>query len=394
VWNRRQRWRGKGLDVRIACISTSKVPGITANALQLMKACEALVGLGHEVNLWIPDFGGRLAWEQLSEIYGLRLRFPIVRLAVIRPLRRYDFCWRAVRAAEQRRSDLLYVWPLQGAALGAARGVPTLLEMHDRPRGLMGPWLFRRFLKGAGARRLLVTTKALEATLAESYGMAPIQRLSVHAPNGVDLERYQGLPAAVEARRRLDWPDKFTAVYTGHLYPGRGANLMFELALRNPAIEFVWAGGTEKAVREWRGRVSEEGLGNLQVLGFVPNARLPELHAAADVLLMPYGERVHVSGGLEVADFASPMKAFEYMAAGRPILSSDLPAIREILDEGTAVLLPPNAVDDWDRALRDLRSDPERRRQLGLRARERAKEHTWIGRAERALQGLAEREGG
>ncbi len=379
--------------MRIACISTSKIPGITANALQLMKACEALVELDHEVQLWIPDFGGELQWEQLSDVYGLRVRFPIVRLGVILTLRRYDFCWRALRAAERWNCDLLYVWPLQAAALGASREVPTLLEMHDRPRGLMGPWLFRRFLRGAGARRLLVTTKALEAALAESYGEERLQRLSVYAPNGVDLDRYEGVPEPGPARARLGWPDRFTAVYTGHLYSGRGANLMFELAVRNPEMEFVWAGGTEEAVRHWKERVNEEGVGNLKVLGFVPNARLPEIHAAADVLLMPYGERIHVSGGLEASDFASPMKAFEYMAAGRPILSSDLSVIREILDAETSVLLPPHAVDDWDGALRELRDKPDRRRNLGLQARERAKEHTWIARAERALEGLMEHVG-
>ncbi len=374
--------------MRIACVSTSKVPGITANALQLMKACQALRKLGHEVKLWLPDYGDRINPRHMQHVYGLDEPIPIRRVFYVPGLLRYDFCLWAVLGARRWGADLLYTWAPQAAAMGARLGPPTILEMHDEPSGRLGPWLFRTFLHGPQARRMLVTTRALQQRLEAQFDADQVRALSQVAPNGVDLERYAELPEPEAARRQLDLPDHFTAVYTGHLYPGRGAELMFALARALPQVMFLLAGGNPQTVAEWRQRARTDGVGNLKFLGFLPQRDLPAYQAAGDVLLMPYGERVEVSGGGDSSAVASPMKAFEYMAAGRAILSSDLPVLREILDEAWAVLLPPDDVERWQRAIESLRQDEDRRRQLGARAREQAEKHSWVSRARRALAGL------
>jgi glycosyltransferase involved in cell wall biosynthesis len=204
----------------------------------------------------------------------------------------------------------------------------------------------------------------------------------VIAPDGIDLERYEDLPDAAEARRRLDLPDGPTAVYTGHLYAGRGVELILDLAARDESIFFVFAG-----VEHWRGKAG--GRQNVRFLGFIPNADLPLVQAAGDFLLMPYEREIAVSGGGDTAAFASPMKMFEYMAAGRAILSSDLPVLREVLNEENAILLPPGDPSAWQAALDDMKRHPERGARLGDRAREDARRFTWVARARRSLDGLS-----
>ncbi len=206
----------------------------------------------------------------------------------------------------------------------------------------------------------------------------------------MDLARYADLPGPSEARRRLGLPEAFTAVYTGQFYAGRGLELMAELARRNPEVSFVWAGGDEETLARWRERLEQEGLGNVRLLGYRPHAEVPLIQAAGDVLLMPYGRRVAVSGGGDTAAVASPMKAFEYLAAGRPILASDLPVFREVLDEANAVLLPPEEVETWDEALKALQEDPARRRALAQAARCTAQRYSWQARQARALAGMEE----
>jgi glycosyltransferase involved in cell wall biosynthesis len=76
---------------------------------------------------------------------------------------------------------------------------------------------------------------------------------------------------------------------------------------------------------------------------------------------------------------------FEYMAAGRAILSSDLPVIHEVLDETTAVFCPPEDLSAWQRALSDLRENPEYCQALGQNARTAVQAYTWRARSERAL---------
>ena len=93
------------------------------------------------------------------------------------------------------------------------------------------------------------------------------------------------------------------------------------------------------------------GLDNVTLTGFVPNRHIPLYQAAGEILLMPYERSVTVSGGGNTADICSPMKMFEYMAAGRAILSSDLAVLHEVLDETSAVFCPPENSQAWVSAL-------------------------------------------
>jgi glycosyltransferase involved in cell wall biosynthesis len=374
--------------MRIACVATSSVPSRRANSARVMKVCQAFLDLGHDVHLWLPGIRREPDWEGLKRHYALHRTFPITWIPRVRTLRHWDYCVRAVLCARRWGADLLYTWPYQAAALASRLNIATALEVHDRPQGRTGPWLFRMFLQGSGAVRLLPITEALRAYLAEAYGVPLEPPFAVITPSGVDLSGYASLPSSVEARRVLGLPEAFTAGYTGHLYPGRGIDLLFELSRRNPGFNFVWAGGEEQAVEDWRRKLSGAGVENVHLLGFVPQADLPLVQAACDVLLMPYARRIAVSGGGDTAQFASPMKAFEYLAAGKAIVTSDLPVLHEILDDSNAVFVPPEDVERWDVALKALATDPKRRQDLARQARRDASQYSWEARARRALAGL------
>jgi glycosyltransferase involved in cell wall biosynthesis len=173
---------------------------------------------------------------------------------------------------------------------------------------------------------------------------------------------------------------------TGHLYAGRGADLFLKLAAKFPQARFVWVGGRPADVQAWKGRVTN--LTNVTFIGFVPNERIPLYQSAADVLLMPYGRAVSASSGGNIAEIFSPMKMFEYMAAGRSILTSDLPVLREVLDETMAVFCPLEQVEAWESALGGLLADPQRRQVLGQRARTAVEQYSWIKRAQHVLEGF------
>lgn len=373
--------------MRIAFISTSSVPSRSANSIQVLKVCQAFQKLGHEVKLWLPSSSPLAAWDAIASQYGISEPISIKWLASLRVLKRYDFSLRALLAARAWRPDAYYVWPLQAAAAAAMLGLPTLLEMHDRPQGRFGPTLFRRFIKGGGKRRILPITKALNQWLSESYGMNLEPPFSIICPMGVDIERYANLPSPVEARSQLGLEETFTAGYSGHFYPGRGIDLLFELALRNQDINFIWMGGEDEAIEYWRGRVRAEGIENIHLQGFIPNDELPLYQAACEALLMPYEKKIATSSGGDTALFASPMKVFEYMAAGRVILSSDLRVFREVLNPSNSLLLPPNDAAAWTQALRRTKDDPHLRQTLENEAQKGISAYSWVQRASRALRG-------
>ncbi len=359
--------------MKIVAISSSQVPSDTANSIQVMKVCQAFVQLGHAVTLLVP--GEAPVQYEFHKQYGLMATFPVEWL----PGRnRRFFPWIAVRRALALGADLLYCWPLQSAALGLLAGLPALLELHDFPTGRFGPLWLRLFISLPGRKRLLPITEALQNAL-----NLP-EALTVVAPDGVDLERYVSLPDPGAARHLLGLPDAPTVLCTGHLYEGRGAGLVVQLAEKFPSTSFVWVGGRPADVDVWRERSA--GFGNLTFTGFVPNERIPLYQAAADVLLMPYGRIIATSSGGDTSAVCSPMKMFEYMAAGRSILTSDLPVLREVLDESMAVFCPPDTLDSWADALGSLLDDPARRQELGATARRAVDQYSWLARARHSLE--------
>ncbi len=176
--------------MKIAIIAPTEIPARRANTLQVMKMAQAMAvsgtyrpaGSSHPA----ANFNGALPlanpWEELAHHYGLKHAFTVDWLYSDPVLRRYDFSWRALRWANGWQADLVYTRLPQAAALASQRGMATILEVHDIPQGNMGPWLFRRFLKGKGARRLVIITQALAEDLSQRFDFdrsAPVHR---HCP--------------------------------------------------------------------------------------------------------------------------------------------------------------------------------------------------------------------
>lgn len=398
--------------MKIAMIAPTEIPARRANTLQVMKMAQAFSELEHQVHLYAPlspqsehpDGEHERSWHNLARHYGLKQPFNIEWLPARNHLRRYDFSWQALQKAQKQGAQVIYTRLPQTAALSSWKGFATILEIHDFPQGRMGPFLFRAFLKGRGAKRMVVITHALFQDLNRSFKIPAESSFSLIAPDGVDLERYQDLPSSYQAREQLcsipannlvnsihfpeNFVSQFTVGYTGHLYPGRGAQLLIEIAEQLPQINFLIVGGEPQDISQFQRTASERNLHNVLLTGFIPNSELPLWQAACDVLLMPYQEKVSASSGGNIARYLSPMKLFEYMAVQRAILSSNLPVLQEILNPQNAVLLPPNDVQAWVNALRQLQDDVEHRIRLGEQAQQDVTQYTWQRRASRIIEGL------
>ena len=387
--------------MKVAVVAPTYIPAQRANTVQVMKMAQALCLLGHTLRLAVPgkDYDtSPPSWEELAHQYGLEHEFSVEWLPTSPQFRRYDYGLRAVRWARDWGAEVLYTRLPQAAALASLLGVPTILEVHDYPQGTMGPILFRIFLRGSGARRLVVITRALALELSRGLGAPGSPPFALIAPDGVDMVRYAQVPSPEAARQRIGnflpeqrlQKDQFVAGYTGNLYQGRGVSMLLDIAARLPGIYFLIVGGEPQDVNRLRNEVKSRGLENIILTGFVSNADLPDYQAACDVLLMPYQKRVAASSGGNIAPYLSPMKLFEYLACGRAILSSDLTVLQEVLNPENAVLLPPDEKNAWVDALQGLRADPQRRATLGAQARRDAGVYTWKARAERIIAGLDE----
>jgi glycosyltransferase involved in cell wall biosynthesis len=375
--------------MKIALVAPSYIPATRANTIQTMKMADAFAGLGDTVRVLVPGEHSGKSPDEIKHHYGLSQTIETVYLPAWDLLRRYDFGFRTVSHGYSWGAQLLFTRLPQAAAFASWQGLPVIYEAHDLPRGLMGTSLFKTFLRGPHARGLVVISQSLANDLKARFALPDFEDFIQVLPDGVDLERYANLPTPAQARAALSLREGFTVGYSGHFYPGRGVELILEMAAHVPDICFRLMGGTLEDVA----RLQPLAPPNISFTGFVPNADLPRYQAACDVLLMPYQSRVSASSGGDIAAYLSPMKLFEYLACARPILASDLPVLREVLvPDGNALTLPAADVPAWVAALRRLQADPQLCQRLGAAARDTAQRYSWRERAARILDRFTQNE--
>lgn len=378
--------------MKIAVIAPSFVPSPAANSIQVMKVCQAFVQAGAEIALWVPLREGQTlthGWDELRAFYGIETEFLIHWVKEDLRFRRYDFAWKSVGAAKNWGADVVYTWMVQAGLFAFWLHMLPALELHMLPTGKLGPVLLRFFSKSNRKKLLLPITLALKERLAKDYHINFLLSQTQIAPMGSEPERYVDFGAPSEVRKLLGLPERMTAIYTGHLYEGRGMELLLSLGKAFPDVTFLWVGGREPELGAWRKRVLEEGAANITLTGFVHNQELPRYQSAAEILLMPYQRNVGVSGAGDTADVCSPMKLFDYLSAGRAILTSDLPVFHEILNDRNAVFCAPDDLEEWKAGFRRLVDDEVLRTALSEQSKKDAIQYSWFTRAQNTLAKLA-----
>ena len=371
--------------MKIAYISASGIPSRSANSIHVMKMCQAMAQEGHDPTLYAlhVDSAEMTFWHH----YGIKTTFPINRHKRITALRGHDFYLNALRLA--RSADLIFTRHQAAAAWASQLGKPTLYEAHHLPHKSRSTAYLRRFVSGRGMRGLIVISQRLKEAMVEKFAWLSADQLFV-LPDGVDLARFATLPDPSAARTQLGLPAQFTVGYAGHLYVGRGIEQMLAAAQTLPDCHFLFMGGNPNDVEKRKRESAELNLTNTTFTGFIPNADLPRYLAACDALLMPYQHNVAISSSakgqaVNTASWMSPMKMFEYMAAQRTIISSDLPVLREILNEQNALLCPPANANAWADAIRYAQQNPDARTQLAAQAAADVRQYSWRNRTKQII---------
>jgi glycosyltransferase involved in cell wall biosynthesis len=354
------------------------------------------------------------------ELIALRIRILDIEIQAVNPLDLYgvrgDFAVRLVRVpvgqessswwialnrfvvhiafaldrAVRRSSDSLVIYEKSYAPalaillLRRMLATPPLLafEAHLPPRRRMHRFVLRR------ADAVIANTHALARELVNVGAVSPSRVIGTH--QGVDLAIIEAEPTSKsDARAQTDLPlDKKLVVYTGKIYWGyeevESILQAARLLCSRDDITFVLVGGREDHVQRFRRRLEAEGVANVRFVGFVRPAQVHAYRQAADVLVLYY------PSGMELNEYRSPGKLFPYMASGRPIVSVDLPVVREVLgNEPAAVMVPPDSPRLLAAAIARVVDHPESGERLGQAALKRVRAFTWDARARAILDHLS-----
>lgn len=372
---------------RLTYVSRSTLPSHSANSVHVMKMANAFQSIGIETTLiGHPAPREPLDAAALRALYGTETAFRILRIPVSWRRRSGQalFAGRALLASWRVRSDLVYTRCPWTAAIAARLGRPSVLELHHpMPESSRESRLVADFTRRRAALCLVAITRALGRRLCDEYGLA--EDFVVIAPDGAD--------AGPEPAPRPPAPGPLRVVLLGNLYPGKGMETIRALAPRVPWAQFTVIGGTDALLAEWRARTRE--IPNIRLEGRVPHAEVAGRLREQDVALLPLGERVGTSAGgaLDIAPWTSPLKAFEYMAAGLPIVASNRAVLREVLEEeANALFCRHDEVADWIGALARLRDDPGLRARLGRAGRrDLCTRYSWRARAAQLALHFAKR---
>ena len=310
-----------------------------------MKMCQSFTRLGHQVELHTPHSRSSEKDVETFSYYGISHKFNVKKhSAPFYPslLGRSVYAWGCGKSLWQAHPHLVYGRDWPALLMAANLGLPVILELHaPAPQNGIKRVLFDRLASNNKLVRLVVNSEALQSNVAEYFPQVRARLLL--ARNGADPappDDGQQLPIVRPGKRMI-------VGYTGHLYPGKGMEILGDLAHLCPWADFHVVGGWPEDIAFWKNCFERET--NIFFHGHVPPSEVPRFIRAFDVLLAPYQSVVTLHGGVgDNAQWVCPLKVFDYMAAGKPIICSDHPVLREILSHGRdALLCAPTDVTGW-----------------------------------------------
>lgn len=371
--------------MKLIYISQGNIPSMAANSMQVVKMSQALARLVSDFELvTLGDLRSMIKGYDLDlwQWYGVQSPFRIRRLPLLKSAtypfdanyRLNHFSPMATCYAIWRRPDAIYTRSLRAATLAVRLRMNVIFETHAQATDADIDW---RSLCSQKGFLLLVT---ISDYLAEGYvraGVAPEKIVVEH--DAVDLERFELKASRQELKAELGIdPDEPLVVYAGHLYDNRGIEDIFSAAAHLSDVRFLLVGGWPEDVRRRNNELTDLGLSNVKLTGFVNNAAIPRFLLAADILIMPYSRTV------ATGKWMSPMKLFEYMAAQRPVIATKFASIEEVLDDGrNALLVEPDCASQLIDSICLLLDSPHMAASLAEQAYRDVQHYTWDQRASR-----------
>jgi glycosyltransferase involved in cell wall biosynthesis len=374
--------------MRIAYVCTDPgVPvfGTKGCSVHVQEVVRSLVRRGHTVELFCTSTGGAAP----ADLAGVPVQVePVAGAGALAARERAAATAErglAVRLGGSGPFDLVYeryaLWGRAAQALSRTRGIPSALEVNAplvdeqaRYRGLVHRTEAEAVARSALSDASVVVAVSDQVAAWARRNGADAGRVHV-VPNGVDTARV--LPAQSEPR------GAFTVGFVGTLKPWHGLRTLVDafarLAATAPDSRLLIVGDGPEAATV-RGRAEALGLRDrVELAGARAPADVPALLHRMHVAVAPYPR--------DPGTYFSPLKVFEYLAAGLPVVASRVGQVAQLItDESDGVLVPPDDPAALADALLALRSDPVRRARLGASARRTAvARHRWDAVVDRVV---------
>ncbi len=374
--------------MQIIYISHWRYPSAKVNSRVAIRTCQEFTDRGHISELWIPwrsnpQFKGvdpydyhrvkrnftihRLPALDLMGVFPGKLSFFLMVASFNFSVALYALFRRIAKTA------VFYCLDVRDVVVLNLCGPILYFEAHDyykTPAGWLNRWLYR------SARGITATTPMKMHSIQQEFGLPPERTL--HKPCPVDTAMFRIDTSREEARIALGIPaQEKIIVYAGQVIFWKGADTLLasHKYLGPDERIYIIVGGDDGVIEEFKSKHREANAENVKVIEGQAHKDIPLWLRAADVLALPNTARDYNS-----KFNTSPVKLFEYMASGRPIVASDLPSIRNVVDESTAWLCEPDNPQSLVEAAHKALSNPKMSQEKCARAQQESEKYDWKNR--------------
>jgi glycosyltransferase involved in cell wall biosynthesis len=284
-----------------------------------------------------------------------------------------------------RKTDGVYIRGLEslfGFYFGSLiTNAKYIFELHNYTFGTnkIADFFYRRIMKRAA---FIVTVSEYTKCNWVENGIAEAKIIVL--PSGVSMEDFDSIDKGKEQlRKELGFAkDKKIITYTGGLYDNRGIEDLLYCASQYKDYLFLFLGGVEKHIEKYKLYIQQqfqEQLQNAVFRGYVKHDTIASYLKASDILVAPYSKKV------ETAHHMSSVKLIEYMASKVPVITVDLPRIRDVACEDEVTFFQPDDADDLCAKIKHVFDNYQQTKTKALKAYEKVKNFTWDKRAEKIV---------
>ena len=342
--------------IHVASVQPSKSGGLNTTLLQVFSMCTAFVNAGYKVTLAMQrneGFEFNLK-EFINNTFKDGIDFEITTWNQKSRnifLNRFMVKSSIVKIAKQKNPDIIFSRDSFILNSLTKFNIPLIFESHNSKlhtrHNILHKYLEKRLLRvtrSPNFKCLFSISEALSKYW-EHKGVSQSKLFSWH--DGFDLSLFEKHIDKNDAKSKLNFPkNKKIVTYTGGLYPDRDIENIIYLAREFPDVIFLVIGGPEKHRQNFEKMSQEESVLNINFMGYVGHNLIPSYLYASDILLALWSSKV------PTINYCSPLKIFEYMAAGRTIVAHGFPTIREVLEnEKDSILCEPDNFDSLKSSL-------------------------------------------
>lgn len=357
--------------MKIAYIAETYLNNRSAYTHHVIKMCDAFCSKSNSTTLIIPYINNKLNFNKIKKNFLLtsKKKFlvkPILNFKVSNFLTRIIFGYKVANYLSKNPQELIITRSFISSIFFTLFKIKHFLEVHSEFKGLTKFLMINlKFLDSIYILKIILISKSLNKRI---FRLNKKKFLILH--DAVDIRNF---------KKKKFKNNLKTATYVGSFYKGKGVEFILELADKFKDLKFNLYGESKEKFN----KIPE----NVKLHGYVNYEKVPKILAKSDILLLPsaniqYGRTKNIN----IANYNSPLKMFDYLASGKIIVSSKRDGICEILKHNyNAILIKEYSVEIWIKYLRNIKCNKYNLKRISINSIKTAKKFTWKSRVNQIL---------